>query len=64
MHDVISLADRRAASAGDDRRCVCGSEWFDLQGHGDRAPAVTVSSEGRITGYAGSLSCRDCGRMQ
>ena len=46
--------------------CVCGSGWFTLEYPDDAdqdlsVPAVCISLEGEITGYAGKLVCTCCG---
>lgn len=39
---------------------VCGCEWFDLSRDG--APgSVTLDDNGHVTGYAGELTCNECG---
>lgn len=52
---------------GDDEdlgMCPCGSAWFEIcvpEGADWNAdPAVCISSDGSITGYAGILRCVDC----
>lgn len=36
-----------------------------MHGADDKPPAVTLSADRRVTGYAASaLVCNDCGRMQ
>lgn len=46
----------------DPATCACGEGWFVLVGQ-EIAPngAVTVTREGRITGYHGELRCLSCG---
>lgn len=63
--NVVSISEYRGAASSGDRplACVCGSEWFELQLPGGSG-AVTASVDGRITGYAGALVCRDCGSTQ
>ena len=64
---VASLEDRRAARQAEDDvlRCVCGGEWFRMIGHDDQPPAVTLSGDRSVTGYAAAaITCNDCGRTQ
>lgn len=67
LEPVLDLAAYRSARSGEAAaRCACGAEWFVLRGrtsdpeaiaHG----AVTISADGSVTGYAGSLVCAECG---
>lgn len=63
---VIDLAARRDQHRrSEPGRCRCGSEWFTLHGRAtDPAVAghgaVTISSEGSITGYCGEVRCAEC----
>jgi hypothetical protein len=62
---VTDLDSRRAAVRPG--RCHCGSEWFTLRGRPGDPPvaengAVTLSSEGSVTGYCGEPRCAGCGR--
>lgn len=67
MGQILSLDEARARTHSDGpARCACGSEWFLLRGRPTdpevaAAGAVTLSAEGRVTGYAGAPVCADCG---
>ena len=65
---VISLdARRRTASTDDLLICDCGSTWFELRdrrGGEDRAGAVVINHEGRVTGYSGITHCVECGQAK
>lgn len=39
----------------------CGGQWFALRREGGE-PVVCLNGDGRISGYAGTLVCDDCGR--
>lgn len=62
---VVDLSSRRPASADDPATCACGSAWWVLKGPSDfdrlGNGAVTATTTGRITGYAGALVCLECG---
>lgn len=64
MREVTQLAEWRPARPDDVARCACGSEWFRLSTADGQAPAVTVTTDGAITGYAGVLRCSECGRAR
>lgn len=56
---------------GDIGWCPCGGAWFALAVPDDAddwpdplvPPAVCISPQGDITGYAGNLRCIECGRL-
>lgn len=64
--DVIELAAYRQTTDGRaPARCACGSEWFVLRGRPSdpsiaATGAVTLSGDGRITGYVGEPVCAEC----
>lgn len=64
MDQVVDLASRRA-SAPTVALCRCGSGWWTLRGTADVPGldhgALAVTTEGRVTGYAGELRCLECG---
>lgn len=68
MSALVHLDAYRTARAGDRAaECDCGSQWFVLKGRTtDPAVAsngaVTLDVDGRVTGYAGTPHCGDCGR--
>lgn len=67
MSNVIELSTaRRSTTPSANRRCDCGSEWFQLVQEmpdgADVPGAVVMESDGHITGYAGDLRCADCGK--
>lgn len=61
MSNVVPLADRRSPSQTDALVCSCGSEWFEIS-MPSGAGAFTLAADGRVTGYAGTVRCRECGR--
>lgn len=61
--DVIDLDARRSAVRPG--RCRCGCEWFVLRGRANDPSvaehgAVTLDSDGNITGYCGAVICTEC----
>ena len=58
------------AASEEPARCHrCGGEWFRLEGWASGSNevtngAVTMSGDGRITGYYGSPVCTECGLSQ
>jgi hypothetical protein len=65
---VVDLASRRASRDANEPGCCrsCDSEWFvlrrrpadpDIAEHG----AVTLSHDGRVTGFIGEPVCAECG---
>lgn len=57
------LAERREQQAGRPLlRCpACDGEWFYLIAYtGDNAGQVTLDTTGRVSGYAGILTCVGC----
>lgn len=55
-------AEREARREGyDGLTCPCGGAWFDLRIGPGRIGAVTLGKDGRVTGYAGVPTCRECG---
>ncbi len=66
---VRSLDDARQAKSGRPARLCpdCGGSWFRLVGRPNDSPAVqhgaiTLDTDGRITGYAGVPVCLECNR--
>lgn len=47
--------------------CPCGGAWFELRGTDTTAHlphgAVCLDPDGRVTGYAGTPYCTDCGQV-
>ena len=67
MEPVLNLSAYREGRSGSGAaRCSCGSEWFTLRG-GASTPdvaahgALTFAADGRVTGYAGTPICVECG---
>ncbi|WP_435109813.1 hypothetical protein [Nocardiopsis synnemataformans] len=59
--NVISLTERRGQYDG--LTCSCGCTWFRLERLGaDRAGAVCLTRDGRVTGYVGIPTCTECGK--
>jgi hypothetical protein len=68
MSEVVNLADRRRPTRPDDQVaiCRCGSQWFELRRResdpeGIDHGAVTMTTEGSVTGYLGEPCCVECG---
>lgn len=63
---VVDLSTRRDRHRkSEPGRCRCGSEWFTLHGRATdpaiaKHGAVTISSEGNVTGYCGDVRCAEC----
>lgn len=67
---VISLDEYRSRASSTDQalHCVCGSQWFRLDGRStcpETAPngAITLDTDGRVTGRLGDVVCVECGRV-
>ncbi len=66
MSEIVDLSQARERRGGTgSAECPCGSQWFVLKGDplesGDRG-AVTLTLEGRVTGYYGTPHCIECDR--
>lgn len=63
--DVVDLASRRPTAANDVALCRCGSGWWTIRGPADvpglENGALSVTPDGRVTGYTGELRCLECG---
>lgn len=49
---------------GDEASCPCGSPWWVLAKDprsADVTPSVTLSRDGKITGWCGRPVCAECG---
>ena len=63
---VINLEQRRAALASNDVTACgnCGGQWFELRQNSPSGPtpgAICMNAAGRVSGYAGTPTCLDCG---
>ncbi|MFE5332533.1 hypothetical protein ACFRCG_39765 [Embleya sp. NPDC056575] len=61
---VINLADRRPPAGDEPAICPCGSWYWVLRSNHERCPehgALTLRSNGTVSGYAGWPHCQACG---
>ncbi len=62
--DIIDLSEKRREREGPQPEyaaCRCGEAWFELRGGPTGSGAVCMTTDGVVTGYAGTPCCVGCG---